>query len=188
MISTGNEADLGTLDFVEHFLADDEVRLIALYLEGLNDGRRLRALGRRALEADKPIAVWKVGNTSVGRRAAVSHTANLTEDYDFYRDAFAEGGFIEVREVYDLIDAAKAFRLRKLPRGRRVAIVTTSGGAGVLLADRCEEAKLELPRSRAKASSSWVRSCRISPRSGIRSISLRRSRKRSRSSAKRHTT
>lgn len=145
VVSTGNEADLGMLDFVEHFLADDAVRLIALYVEGLNDGRRLRRLGQRALEGGKPIAVWKVGNTKTGRRAAVSHTANLTDEYDFYRDAFAEGGFIEVREIYDLVDAAKAFSSRKLPRGKRVAIVTTSGGAGVLLADRCDEAGLTLP-------------------------------------------
>lgn len=145
MVSTGNEADLGVLDFVEHFLSQDDVRLIAVYLEGLKDGRRLRALGRRALEVGKPIAVWKVGNTAVGQRAAVSHTANLTEEYDFYRDAFREGGFVEIREVYDLVDAAKVFRSGKRPRGRRAAIVTTSGGAGVLLADRCAESMLELP-------------------------------------------
>jgi acyl-CoA synthetase (NDP forming) len=145
MVSTGNEADLGVLDFIEHFLGQQDVRMIAVYVEGVKDGRRLRALGKRALEIGKPIAVWKVGNTAVGQRAAVSHTANLTEEYDFYRDAFREGGFIEIREVYDLIDAAKVFRSDKLPRGRRTAIVTTSGGAGVLLADRCEEMKLELP-------------------------------------------
>ncbi|MES2562879.1 MAG: CoA-binding protein, partial [Pseudomonadota bacterium] len=145
MISTGNEADLGVLDFIEHFLEVDEIRLIAVYLEGIRDGRRLRALGRRALEVGKPIAVWKVGNTAIGQRAAVSHTANLTEEYDFYRDAFCEGGFVEIREVYDLIDAAKVFRSGKRPRGRRAAIVTTSGGAGVLLADRCEELNVELP-------------------------------------------
>jgi len=145
MVSTGNEADLGTLDFIEYFLEQDDVRLVAAYVEGVKDGRRLRALGRRALEVGKPIAVWKVGNTTIGKRAAISHTANLTEDYDFYRDAFREGGFIEVREVYDLIDAAKVFRSGRRPAGRRLAVVTTSGGAGVLIADRCEEAELELP-------------------------------------------
>ena len=145
MVSTGNEADLGILDFVEHFLEDDQIDLIAVYVEGLKEGKRLRALGRRALQSGKPIAVWKVGNTTVGQRAAVSHTANLTEEYDFYRDAFREGGFVEIREVYDLVDAAKTFRSRKRPRGRRVAIITTSGGAGVLLADRCAEAGLQLP-------------------------------------------
>ena len=114
-------------------------------MEGINDGRRLRALGQRALQIGKPIAIWKVGNTRAGSRAALSHTANLTEDYDWYRDAFREGGFVEIREIYDLIDAVRVFRSRKRPRGNRVAIVTTSGGAGVLLTDACEHAGLVLP-------------------------------------------
>jgi len=149
MVSTGNESSLNTLDFIEHFLEDDETHLIAVYMEGIKDGRRLRALGRRALEIGKPIAVWKVGNTRAGSRAAVSHTANLTEDYDYYRDAFREGGFVEIREIYDLIDAARVFRSRKRPRGNRAAIVTTSGGAGVLLSDACEQANLALPEMTA---------------------------------------
>jgi acyl-CoA synthetase (NDP forming) len=145
MVSTGNESSLTTLDFIEHFLDDGETQLIAVYMEGIADGRRLRALGRRALEMGRPIAVWKVGNTLMGKRAAVSHTANLTEEYDYYRDAFREGGFVEIREVYDLIDVARVFRARKRPRGNRVAIVTTSGGAGVLITDACEDANLALP-------------------------------------------
>lgn len=145
MVSTGNESSLTTLDFIEHFLEDEQTRLIAVYMEGINDGKRLRALGRRALETGKPIAVWKVGNSRAGSRAAVSHTANLTEEYDWYRDAFREGGFVEIREIYDLIDCARVFRSSKRPRGNRVAIVTTSGGAGVLLADACEQANLSLP-------------------------------------------
>jgi acetate---CoA ligase (ADP-forming) len=149
MVSTGNESSLTTLDFIEHFLDDDRTHLIAVYMEGIADGRRLRALGRRALEMGRPIAVWKVGNTPMGKRAAVSHTANLTENYDYYRDAFREGGFVEIREVYDLIDAARVFRARKRPRGNRVAIVTTSGGAGVLISDACEDANLVLPQMTA---------------------------------------
>ncbi len=145
MVSTGNESSLSTLDFIEYFLEDEGTQLIAVYMEGIGDGRRLRALGQRALETGKPIAVWKVGNTRAGSRAAVSHTANLTEDYDWYRDAFREGGFIEIREIYDLIDAARVFRSHKRPRGNRVAIMTTSGGAGVLLTDACEQANLVLP-------------------------------------------
>ncbi len=145
MVSTGNESSLTTLDFIEYFLDDEPTQLIAVYMEGIADGRRLRALGQRALAIGKPIAVWKVGNTRMGSRAAVSHTANLTEDYDYYRDAFREGGFVEIREIYDLIDAVRVFRSRKRPRGNRVAIVTTSGGAGVLLADACEHAHLALP-------------------------------------------
>ncbi len=149
MVSTGNESSLNTLDFIEYFLEDAQTQLIAVYMEGISDGRRLRALGQRALEIGKPIAVWKVGNTRAGSRAAVSHTANLTEDYDWYRDAFREGGFVEIREIYDLIDVARVFRSRKRPRGNRVAIVTTSGGAGVLITDACENANLVLPKMTA---------------------------------------
>ncbi len=145
LASTGNEVDCSMLDFVEYFLDRPEIELVALYVEGLQDGRRLRALGRKALAAGKPIAVWKVGNTGSGGKAAVSHTANLTVDYDYYRDAFREGGFVEIQEIYDLVDAAKVFRARKRPRSTGTAIVTTSGGAGVVLADRCEEAGLTLP-------------------------------------------
>jgi acyl-CoA synthetase (NDP forming) len=145
MVSTGNESSLGALDFIEHFLEDEGTQLIAVYMEGIADGKRLRALGRRALAVGKPIAVWKVGNTRSGQRAAVSHTANLTDDYDWYRDAFREGGFIEVHEIYDLIDCARAFRGGKRPRGNRCAVVTTSGGAGVLLTDACERYGLALP-------------------------------------------
>ena len=145
MVSTGNESSLGTLDFIEYFLEDEATRLVAVYMEGIADGKRLRALGRRALEIGKPIAVWKVGNTRSGQRAAVSHTANLTDDYDWYRDAFREGGFVEVNEIYDLIDCARVFRSSKRPKGRRCAIVTTSGGAGVLLTDACDRHGLTLP-------------------------------------------
>ena len=130
--------------------------------------------------------MWKVGNTAVGQRAAVSHTANLTEEYDFYRDAFREGGFVEIREVYDLVDAAKVFRSGKRPRGRRAAIVTTSGGAGVLLADRCEEVKVELPpltRRTLVGAEAAAAVVRVDRRT--RSISPPRSRRRSPSSRRR---
>lgn len=139
MISTGNEIDLSTLDMLEHLLEDDGVEIIACFMEGVNDGRRLRRIGARALEYGKPIVVWKVGNTARGRAAALSHTANLTSTYAMYKAAFDEGGFIEMADSYDLIDVSRAFQRRRFPSGNRVGIVTTSGGAGILLTDRSEE-------------------------------------------------
>ena len=145
MVSSGNEADLTSLDIIEHLLQCPEIELIVCYMEGIRDGRRLRRLGARALELSKPIVVWKVGNTGRGARAAMSHTANLTSNYELYRTAFREGGFIEIGDVYDLVDVALAFRGRRLPAGNGVGVLTTSGGAGVLLADLCEQQGLELP-------------------------------------------
>jgi acyl-CoA synthetase (NDP forming) len=144
-ISTGNEADLTALDWLETVLELPDVELVIAFLEGISEGRRLLAIGERALELGKPILVWKVGNTDVGRQAAASHTARLTAGYELYRTAFRLGGFVEVRDIDDLVDICKAFHGRKLPRGNRVAIITPSGGAGVLLADRCVEEGLALP-------------------------------------------
>lgn len=144
VISTGNETDIGALDLMEALLERDDVEMIATYMEGVNDGRRLIRIGQRALELGKPILVWKVGNSATGRKAATSHTANLTAGYELYLRAFKEGGFIQVRDVDDLVDAAKAFTARRLPEGGNAAVISISGGAGVLLADRCEELGINL--------------------------------------------
>jgi acyl-CoA synthetase (NDP forming) len=144
-ISTGNEADLTALDWLAATIELPDVEVAVAFLEGISDGRRLLEIGQRALELGKPILVWKVGNSDVGRQAAASHTARLTAGYELYRAAFRLGGFIEVRDIDDLVDICKVLHARKLPRGNRVAVITPSGGAGVLLADRCVEEGLTLP-------------------------------------------
>ncbi len=146
VVSAGNEADITTLDLIADFLEREDVEVVVSYLEGVIDGRRLREVGRRALELGKPILVWKVGNSEVGRAAAESHTASMTAGYALYRAAFDEGGFIEIADVHDLVDAARAFLSRRLPRGPNVAVLTTSGGSGVLIADACDGHGLKLPR------------------------------------------
>ncbi len=145
-ISTGNEADTSMLDLVEFFLEQKENESVVMFMEGVTDGRRLIALGERALELGKPILVWKVGNTDIGRQAATSHTARMMAGYELFQTAFRHGGFIEVRDIDDLVDGLKAFRAKRLPRGNRVGVITLSGGAGVLLADRCFEHGLDLAK------------------------------------------
>lgn len=146
IVSTGNECDVSTADIIEHLLNDDEIKVIVAYIEGVKDGRRLFEVGEKALEYGKPILCWKVGNSNVARAAAASHTANLSAPYELFKTAFARSGFIEIREIEDLVDIARGFLGRKIPAGRRVAVVTTSGGSGVLMADRCDEAQLTLPQ------------------------------------------
>ena len=144
-ISSGNEADLNLLDWVADLIERPEVEIVVAFMEGINDGRRLIEIGDRALELGKPILAWKVGNTDVGIQAATSHSARMTTGYELYRAAFKHGGLVEIREVSDLLDIAKTFLIRKLPAGNRVGVLSLSGGAGVLLADRCIEHGLELP-------------------------------------------
>ena len=146
VVSTGNEVDLTSLDWMEHLIERDDVEILTVFLEGTTEGRRLRRIGDRALELGKPILIWKVGNTEIGSKAATSHTARLTAGYELFRTAFREGGFVEVQDVDDLVDYCKAFRARKLPKGNGVGVMTLSGGAGVVLADRCHARGLRLPR------------------------------------------
>ncbi len=146
VISTGNESDLTALDWMEHLIERPDVEILTAFLEGTTEGHRLRRLGARALELGKPVLIWKVGNSDVGRQAATSHTARLTAGYELFRTAFREGGFIEVHDIDDLVDICKAFRAKKLPRGNRVGVMTLSGGAGVLFADRCIARGLTLPK------------------------------------------
>lgn len=152
VISSGNESDVDSLDLIEALLGRSDTDMVAVYLEGVADGGRLRRLGARALDAGKPVLVWKVGNSEAGRRAAASHTANLTADYAMYRAAFAEGGMLEIDDVADLVDVARAFDAARTPAGNRVGVVSISGGAGVLAADRCEKAGLCLPQLAAATS------------------------------------
>ena len=146
IVSAGNEADITTLELAADFLERDEVEVLVLYLEGVTDGRRLRALGARALELGKPVLTWKAGNSAIGRSAAESHTASMTADYELYRATFREGGFIEVRDVHEVVDITRVFLGKRMPRGSNIGIITTSGGSAVLMADECDRYGLVLPR------------------------------------------
>jgi acyl-CoA synthetase (NDP forming) len=143
--SIGNSLDLNVLDFIQYFLEKDEIKVVAAFVEGIDDGQRLVALGRRALEVNKPILIWKAGKTSAGQKAAASHTASLAASYSLYQAAFRQGGYVELEDYEDFVDITRAFLTPLQPAGRRVGIVTGSGGAGVVASDRCEEAGLELP-------------------------------------------
>lgn len=144
-VSTGNESVTTSLDFIDEMIDDPGTRVIAAYVEGFQDAERLLGIGRRATAAGKPILVWKVGISEAGARAAASHTANLGGAMALYRAAFYQSGIVEVDDIGDLADCAKALMPGRWPRGNRLAIVTISGGAGIAMADRAAAAGLALP-------------------------------------------
>ena len=125
-ISTGNEADLTLLDWIADLIERDDVEIVVAFMEGITDGRRLIEIGERALELGKPVLAWKVGNTDIGSQAATSHSARLTAGYELYRAAFRRGGLVEIRDVDDLVDIAKAFHIAQAAgrqrRGRADAL------------------------------------------------------------------
>lgn len=145
-ITTGNECGISTLELIEHFIDDPRTRIIAAYMEGLKDAQRIPEIGSKALAAGKPLLVWKAGNSEAGARAVASHTANLSGSAALYRAAFRQAGAVEVSDVAELADYAKALLPGRLPSGNRVAVVTTSGGAGIVMADHYSLAGMQIPR------------------------------------------
>ena len=145
MVTTGNEIGVSSLDFIEYFIDDAYTDIIACYIEGLKDAHRLIGVGNRALAKKKPIFAWKVGNTEQGQKAAASHTANLGGEMALYKAAFHQAGIIQVDDIQDVIDYSLAFQCGKLPAGNRVAIITISGGAGILMTDECVARGMQVP-------------------------------------------
>ena len=144
VIATGNEADLDAIEFINALIDDAETRIVVAYIEGLPNARALLELGRCAAQAGKPLLVWKGGITDAGARAAATHTANLTGSYDFYRALFRQAGIIEIREIHEAVDLVKALQARKLPHGRRIAVMGGSGGSAIVFADAAEQAGLAM--------------------------------------------
>jgi acyl-CoA synthetase (NDP forming) len=147
VVSSGNEAVVDTADYVRHFVRDPDVRVIASLLEGLRPGRGRAFLdvAAEAADAGKPILVCKVGRSEVGARQVVSHTGSMTGADAVYDVAFAQSGVIRVADPDDLFEIASAFSRCAEPRGEGIAILSTSGGLGVVLADKCGVHGLELP-------------------------------------------
>jgi acyl-CoA synthetase (NDP forming) len=146
LLSVGNQADLGVAEVLAWLAGDPDTRVVALFLEGLREGRAFVEAARR-LTAVKPAVVLKGGRAEAGRRAAGSHTGALAGAWETYRAAFAAGGLVVVEDTEELFDAVAALDAHadRLPAGRAVAIVTVSGGPSVVAADTAEAVGLEVP-------------------------------------------
>jgi acetyltransferase len=144
-ISVGNEADLQFADFIAHLVADENIDLVGVYLEGAKDGLKFRRAAEAALVAGKPVLIKKVGRTAAGTRAAQSHTGSLAGNDRIYDAFFRQTGILRIDELRDLTSFAQVFQSGRAPQGRNVAILTDSGGPGVEMADRCEEFGLAVP-------------------------------------------
>ncbi|GAB1578449.1 acetate--CoA ligase family protein [Bordetella petrii] len=145
LVSTGNEADLDVADLVECLLDDPATAVIALYIEGLRKPAAFRAAALRAARLGKPLVVFKVGRSESGARSAVSHTGALAGADRMYDALFAQCGVIRAQTFADLLDIPAALSTGRRLAGRRIAILTSTGGAGTLVADSCGLAGLDTP-------------------------------------------
>lgn len=144
-VSAGNKADLSGNDFLEWCAQDERTKAILLYLESFGNPRKFARIARR-VGREKPIVAVKAGRSPAGARAAASHTGALLAGSERTVDAlFRQAGVLRAETLGELLDLATLLERQPLPAGRRVAIVTNAGGPGILCADACQAAGLELP-------------------------------------------
>ncbi len=143
-VSIGNKADVSSNDLLEWWEDDEATTLILLYVESFGNPRRFGRLARRVARR-KPILALKSGTTASGQRAASSHTAALAGSEAAVDALFHQAGVIRASSLEELIDVAALLSSQPEPKGRRVALLTNAGGLGILCADACEAAGLELP-------------------------------------------
>jgi acyl-CoA synthetase (NDP forming) len=143
-VSSGNEGDLSSVDYLRYFAADKDTRVILGYLEGVDSGAELTHTAK-AISKNKPIIVLKGGRTDAGGQAVASHTGAMAGASKIWKAALRQAGMIEVHTSQGLLDCAKAFANYPLPKGNRVGIITRGGGWGVITVDGCAENGLEVP-------------------------------------------
>lgn len=143
-VSVGNKADVSSNDLLEWWEDDDATELILLYLESFGNPGKFSRLARRVARR-KPILALKSGTTAAGARAASSHTAALAGSEAAVEALFRQAGVLRARTLEELVDAASLLSSQPLPHGPRVGVLTNAGGLGILCADACEAARLELP-------------------------------------------
>lgn len=144
-ITTGNEADVALEEAIEWMAGSPAVKVIAVFAEAVRNGPAFRRALRAARNAGKPVIVLKVGRSSVGAAAAVSHTGALAGTDAVTDAAIRQFGAVRVDGFDDLLDAAGACLQGRLPSRPTLGIVTGSGGLGILTADAAAALGLEVP-------------------------------------------
>lgn len=145
LATTGNEADLDVSDIIEAYANDDATTVIAAYIEGIRSVEKFHRAASAARAAGKPLVIYKVGRSESGARAAVSHTGAMAGEDRIYDALFRQVGAHRVTSFADLLDVPAMLASGRRMRGNRVAILTSTGGAGSLVADNCGIVGLDVP-------------------------------------------
>ena len=142
-IDLGNACDVGFTDALEYFEQDDQTKVIGLHIEGMRDATRFFKVAKR-VACKKPIIVLKTGKGEKAAHAAQSHTGSLVGKDEIWNVAFKQSGIMRVSDLDEFADTVKAFCSLPLMQGRKIAILTGSGAAGIMGIDACEKFGLEL--------------------------------------------
>ncbi len=144
-ISMGNAEVLDVPDYVDYLADDEDTKVIAMYVEGTKDGRRLLESLKRASQK-KPVVVWKGGVTEAGARATASHTASLASSTAIWDAVISQAGAIATESLDDTVDVLKALLFCKPAAGRRMGLMAMTGGQSVVITDAFERAGQKVPR------------------------------------------
>lgn len=164
IVSLGNQADVNETDLLPQVAAGEHTRVVALYMEGVSDGRRFVETARRVTQR-VPVVALKVGRFESGQKAAASHTGALAASDTVFDAAFARAGIFRAATSEQMFDWARALELGRLPAGRRVAVLTDAGGPGVIAADALEVNGLRLARLTERTLKALA--ARLPPAAGI---------------------
>jgi len=138
LVSIGNKADVDELDVIRALAEDKETKVIAGYLESINNGNAFVRLAEQ-ISTDKPLLLVKAGVTSAGAKAASSHTGSLAGSETAYECVFERAGIIRCTSIQQQFDFAQAFAYQPVPSGPNVAVITNAGGPGIMAADAIEQ-------------------------------------------------
>lgn len=130
----GNMCDVDALDVLRYYGTDDATKVVAMYMEGFAEGRKLMEVAGN-ITPEKPILILKVGRTELGSKAAFSHTGALAGSDAIYDAAFRKVGITRVDDLFELVDTAKAMSMVSLPSGNKICILTEAGGPGTMAMD-----------------------------------------------------
>jgi acetyl coenzyme A synthetase (ADP forming)-like protein len=143
IVGLGNKSDIDEDDLLTFFEQDENTRIIAQHCEDLKDGRAFAEVAKR-VSKKKPVVMLKAGRTTLGARAASSHTGALAGNDKIYEDVLKQSGVIRARSLRDLLEFARGIPVLTTPKGENVLIITGAGGSGVLLSDACADNGLSL--------------------------------------------
>ena len=144
-VSTGNEADISVAECLEYMVEQPEITAIGMYMEGVNDAPRLIRALSRARDLRKPVTIIKVGASEVGAAAVQSHTASLAGSDASFQAVIEQYGAVRAMTTEEMFDTLYAASVAPMPKGKRLGILTVSGGAGVLMADAAELRGMQVP-------------------------------------------
>jgi acyl-CoA synthetase (NDP forming) len=150
VVSFGNARGVQASEFLEYFAQDSRINMIGAYLEGLRDGRAFFESAKR-ITPQKPVVIWKGGQTEGGSRATLSHTAAIAGSQQIWEAMCRQTGIISVHSMQEALSTFAALRMVPLPKGPRVAILGGAGGGSVTMTDMAEKEGLKVPQLTEKS-------------------------------------